>query len=242
MGRRRVKVLTVIVVVLAGLFVAADRIAAHYADDFVAHKAQESYGYGANTDSYTHVSIGGFPFLTQALRRDFGELTITAGNLTADDSGRAVGGYLHVEKVRLNLRDVQVSATYDSAQAQSADGTVDISYADLSDALTRGYARGGRLTVSAVPGAAHSGPPSQAATVRLRGPYAGRQLTTDGTLRVAGDELEFQLPAAGGQGTDWSVGLPGGLAFQSVRATSAGVVVSVVGHQVVLGGATPLAR
>jgi hypothetical protein len=234
MRRRWVKVLIVTVVVLAGLFVAADRIAVHFADNFVADKAKQSYGFSGGTDSYTDVSIGGFPFLTQALGRDLDDVTLTAGNLTATDAGNSTGGYLHIGKVALDMRDVTVASTFDSAEAQTVTGTVTISYADLSDAVTRMLSKGGALTVAAAPGAAAE-PPSQAAKIRVRGPYDGRELTSNGTIRVAGDEVQIEVPGAAGQGPDWTIGLPRNLGFTAVRAASDGIVISVVGHQIPLG-------
>ncbi|MDI5966145.1 LmeA family phospholipid-binding protein [Streptantibioticus silvisoli] len=241
MGRRWVKVLTVTVVVLAALFVAADRIAVHLADNFVAKKADDKYDFDNNTTSYTTVDIHGFPFLTQALGRSFDHVTLTAGNLTSSDTAQSPGGYLTVAKVQLELHDVQVAPTFDSARSGSVTGTVTIGWADLSQAVGRIL---GASQVTVTPHSLTDGDPGPAAhtvAVRLAGRYDGRALSGDGSITADGNELRVSVPASGKPPADWPIDLPAGLAFGGLRTAHDGLVLLVTGQSVTLGASgTPL--
>lgn len=101
MKRRWVKVLVIVAVILAGLFVVVDRIAVHYAEKEAVAFAEEKYGYGSgSTNGFTEVSIHGFPFLTQAAGLSFDHVSLTAGNFSVNTTVNAQGDYLNV---RLSL-------------------------------------------------------------------------------------------------------------------------------------------
>ncbi len=70
---RALRVLLVIVVILGGLFVAADRVAVNIAEDKAADKIRGSQG----LDRTPEVSITGFPFLTQVANRSLDEVDAT---------------------------------------------------------------------------------------------------------------------------------------------------------------------
>src|SRR4051812_36546040 len=74
--RRWPIVVLVVVLVLAGLAVLGDRIAAAYAERRIASEVQKE-GFGARPD----VTIYGFPFLTQVAGRHFPHARMTARNL-----------------------------------------------------------------------------------------------------------------------------------------------------------------
>ena len=79
-GRRRWPiVLLVLLLVLVGLFVAADRIALGLAEDKAATALQSSQNLPQKPD----VSVEGFPFLTQLLAGNFGEVVVTADDVPA---------------------------------------------------------------------------------------------------------------------------------------------------------------
>ncbi|MFF3332369.1 DUF2993 domain-containing protein [Streptomyces sp. NPDC002888] len=230
MRRRWVKVLAVTVAVFAVLFTVADRVAVHYANQEAAQLAKEKYGYGNTTDGYLDVGIEGFPFLTQAASRDFSHVTLTAGRFYVDTTTNAQGGYLHIDRLRLDLRDVKVtSLTARSAEANLATGTLTLSYKELSGVVTR-LAGGGPLRVSQAPGS-----DGQAARVKVSGTAGGRALDSTGTLLAQGTELSLTVPGAERATTAWRVGLPEGVGFTAARATANGVEISLVGHQVTLG-------
>ncbi|KOV68758.1 DUF2993 domain-containing protein [Streptomyces sp. MMG1121] len=231
MQRRWVKVLAITVVVLAVLFTVADRVSVHYADKEAARLVKEKYGYANTTDSHVDVSIQGFPFLTQVLGESFGHVKLTAGQFTLDTTTNAQGGYLHVKQFDLDLHDVEVtSLTARSAEANLATGTLTLSYDELSGVVTRLAGSGGSVRVSQAPGSAE-----QAAKVRVTGMVGGRNVDGTGTLLAQGDELTLTVAGAQRAATAWRVPLPYGVGFTAARATSDGVEISMVGHQVTLG-------
>lgn len=227
MRRRWVKVLTITVVVLAVLFIAADRIAVHYANQQAAQLVKEKYGYANSTDGRMDVAIEGFPFLTQAAGGDFSHVALTAENFYLDTTGNRQGGYLNVARLQLDLHDVRVaSLTARSASADLATGTLTLSYKDLSGVVTRLARSGGPLQVSQAPG-------SQGQAARIK--VSGAALNGEGTILAQGTELTLTVPGAEGAGSVWTVSLPVGVNFTAARATTDGVEISLVGHQVGLG-------
>lgn len=60
---RALRILLIVVVVLGGLFVLADRLAVHFAEGEAADKLRTSENLASTPD----VSIKGFPFLTQVV-------------------------------------------------------------------------------------------------------------------------------------------------------------------------------
>jgi hypothetical protein len=226
-----VKVLLITVVVVAALFTAADRVAVHYADKEAARLAEEKYGYGNTTDGHLDVSIEGFPFLTQVAGQNFGHVALTASRFSIDTTSNIQGGYLHIDRLHLDLRDLRVtSLTARSAEANLATGTMTLSYEELSGVLTRLAGHGGPLRVSRAPGSN-----GQAARVKVSGTAGGTALDATGTLLAQGTELSLTVPGVERAGMVWRVGLPEGVGFEAARATADGVEISLVGHQVRLG-------
>ncbi|MFE9453735.1 DUF2993 domain-containing protein [Streptomyces sp. NPDC006739] len=231
MRRRWVKVLVITVAVLAVLFVAADRVAVHYADQEAAKLAAGKYGYGNSSDGHLDVDIDGFPFLTQAMAGRLDHVTLTADRFYLDNTTNRQGGYLDVDHLRLDLRGVEVtSLAARSAEANTATGTLTLSYQELSDVVTRLAGAGGRLTVSRAPGSA-----GQAARIRVTGTAGGQALDATGTLLAQGTELTLTVPGARRAATSWSLPLPFGVGFTAARAADDGVEISLVGHLVTLG-------
>ncbi|WP_285565419.1 DUF2993 domain-containing protein [Streptomyces sp. NBC_01463] len=229
MSRRWVKVLAITVVVLAVLFTLADRVAVHYADKEVAQLAKEKYGYGNTTDGHLDLAIKGFPFLTQVAGGTLHHVTLDAGMFYVDSTTNARGGYLHIERLHLDLNDVTVtSLSARRAEANLATGTLTLSYKELSGVVTR-LAGAGPLTVSQA-----SGSSGQAAHVKIAG-TGERAVNGVGTLLAQGRELTLNLPGVEGANMVWTVGLPNGAGFTAARATENGVEMSIVGHQVNLG-------
>ncbi|MGM9445118.1 LmeA family phospholipid-binding protein, partial [Streptomyces murinus] len=104
-------------------------------------------------------------FLTQAFAQDFDHVALTAENFTVDTTSNAQGGYLGVERLRLDLHGVTVtSLTARSAEANLVTGTLTLSYDQLSGVLTRLAGSGGPVKVSQAPGS-----DGQAARVGISG-------------------------------------------------------------------------
>ncbi|MEU6171270.1 DUF2993 domain-containing protein [Streptantibioticus parmotrematis] len=225
------KILTITVVVLAALFVAVDRIAVHYAQREAARLATTKYGFGDSTDGSTRVGIDGFPFLTQALSGDFDHVTLTAGKFFVDSGDNAVGGYLDVQRLRLDMHGVQVtSLTSRTAQADLVTGDMTLTYADLSGALTRLASQGGPLTVTPAPGSQ-----GQAGRVHVSGTRDGRPVSVTATVLAQGDEVMIEVPGVTARPLDWKLSLPVNVGFTSATSTPTGVDLAMVGHQVTLG-------
>src|SRR5215472_8248092 len=72
--------LLIAVVVLAVLFVAADRISVAIAENEVSDRIAAAYG----LPSKPGVSIGGFPFLTQVAAGNYHQVDVFAGRVQAD--------------------------------------------------------------------------------------------------------------------------------------------------------------
>ncbi|MFD3519212.1 DUF2993 domain-containing protein [Streptomyces sp. NPDC058653] len=127
---RALRILLIVVVILGGLFVAADRAAVYFAETEAASKIKSSQGLGSEPD----VSIKGFPFLTQVLGNSLDEIEVSVGGITATAEGREV----EVTEVRAELRDVRVNSSFSSAIAGSAEGSALISYEDLTKSAPKG--------------------------------------------------------------------------------------------------------
>ncbi|WP_369208814.1 DUF2993 domain-containing protein [Streptomyces sp. PU-14G] len=129
---RALRIGLVILVVLAGLFVAADRIAVNLAEDEVAKKLKSELGSASSGDP--EVSIEGFPFLTQVAGKELDKVTAEVKGVTAKAGGREV----RLSEVSMEATDVALSNNFSSAVADHATGTVHLSYKDLSNAADEG--------------------------------------------------------------------------------------------------------
>ncbi|MCF3964504.1 LmeA family phospholipid-binding protein [Streptomyces fuscigenes] len=127
---RALRILLIFVVIIGGLFVAADRLALHYAEGKVADRIQSSQNLATKPD----VSVKGFPFLTQVAGKSLDEVDVGLGRLNATANGHTV----HVTDVEAVLRDVRIDSSFSSATAGTAEGSARISYADLAAAVPQG--------------------------------------------------------------------------------------------------------
>ncbi len=118
--------LLVVLLVLVGLAVAADRIALSLAEDRAASALQSSQGLNQKPD----VTVEGFPFLTQLIAGSFGEVVVSANDVTV---GRAHD--LQINQVVVDLHDVTVPSDYSSVHADTATASGSIGYDTLSRQL-----------------------------------------------------------------------------------------------------------
>jgi hypothetical protein len=130
-GMRALRRILITIVVLAGLYVAADFGARAAAETQVAASLQASLVLSKKPD----VSLGGFPFLPRAVDGHLDKVVLAGANLSA--GGQPLQG------VRLTLRDVEFSATdlvfgRDTVvRFRSSDGTAAMTGADLTAAMAR---------------------------------------------------------------------------------------------------------
>jgi hypothetical protein len=208
--------LVVLVVITVALLVLVDRLAVGAADHVVAGRIQTQ----ENLSSRPSVSIGGFPFLTQAVRGKYDDVTLTVHHFS-----RAP---VQVDTITVELHGVHVSlgAVFSqhlsSVPIDAAAARVLLSYDDLN-----AYLRPKGTTVSS----------DGDARVRVSGSVtvAGQQLSASGaaTIDVTSDSLV--LRAANGVSVAIPLGgLPFGIKLQSAKATNQGIEVNATAQGLVL--------
>ena len=228
------KALLVVVVLLLGLGLAADRLAVGYAEDRVATELAERGGLASSPD----VEITGFPFLTQAVAGRYEEVRIS---LTAEELGEPEGTRADVvlRGVHVPLSGV-LSGSVREVPVERIDGTATLSYGLLSGEL------GGDTTLE------REGDGVRVTrTVELLG-YT-LPLTAAGTVALDGTELVIDVDEVSGAGVDvpeflvdrvrdlldlrYPVpALPFGLELTGVRPAADGVEVTVQARDTVLSG------
>jgi hypothetical protein len=229
MRGRGIRILLILVVVLGGLFVAADRVALSYAQSKAAEKIQRSQGLADKPD----VSIKGFPFLTQVMDKKLDEVTVTfTGLQTTSDSGS-----LRVAKLTADGHGVHLGGDLMSGQVTSA-------VADASNGITVSYggqdsSGKGRLKVTGsvdLPLVGTQQVSVMSHVVIKNGDAV--QLHADGMPSIMGIELPVSAEQLVRQQTDFGgqlSGLPSGIKLDSAEATPDGLRVSLSGSNVKLG-------
>jgi hypothetical protein len=229
-----VRAVLVVLLLLAGLAVVADRAAAGYAEDRVGRELAERGGLQGSPD----VEFGGFPFLTQLIGGRYDEVRIS---LTAAELGQPEGTRADVllHGVQLPLSSV-LSGSVGEVPVDRIDGTATLSYELLSaqlggDTALRREGDGLRIT----------------RTVQVAGMTL--PLTATGTLALDGDEVVIDVEHASGVGVDvpgflvqqvsdlldlrYEIPpLPFGLQVTSVRPADDGVEVTAEATDTVLKG------
>jgi hypothetical protein len=162
-----VRALLVVLLLLGGLALAADRGAEAVAEDRVAQLVAERGGLAGQPQ----VEIGGFPFLTQALGGRYDDVRIS---LTGADLGQPEGTSADVSLrgVEVALSDV-LSGSVQQVPVERVDGMATLSYALLAEQVGPGTTvtrDGDRLRVQrAVEVAGASVPLTATGTVSLDG-------------------------------------------------------------------------
>lgn len=228
---RVARIILILVVILGGLFVAADRIAVSVAEKKAAERAQVSEGLADRPD----VSIEGFPFLTQAASGKLDDVKISAKDIAAGQGDRSV----RIESFHADLHGVVLSDDYHRAVADSADGNAFLTYEDLSAAAPDG------ITVS-YPGPAKDGKAMVKLTASFHGAHVSvlSQLSVRGadTIGLHAENLPRAITALGledelRQQIDFTsrlTHLPAHIALTSVTTTPDGISVEAGGENVVL--------
>ena len=120
--RRGLIIFLVTLVVLAVLFVIADRVAVRYADNKFASQVQTQGG----LSNKPTVNIEGFPFLTQLAARKFNEVKISAATEKA--------GPVVIDNLQATMHGMQLIDGFSSARVQSLNGTGLITFGSLAKA------------------------------------------------------------------------------------------------------------
>lgn len=229
--RRRGLPWLIALIVLVIVVVAADFIARAVAESVAAGEIKSQ----AHLSSKPAVSIEGFPFLTQLASRDFSRVKIGISDLkegpvtftTVDATATGVKPNSFAFK-RLTIRHLF--------------GTALIDFASLGNTLSSEIGPLGKLLNGAGLDLSAAGPEEVRASLNL--------IVTTGSAtwritRVSSSELNVRLVASSGlpSGLLSSIenvnihipNLPLGLTIDSIRVTSAGVVGTISGSNVVLG-------
>jgi hypothetical protein len=228
------RALLVVVLLLLGLAVVADRVAAGLAEDKVAEQLAAKGGLAGTPE----VDVTGFPFLTQAVAGRYDDVRIS---VTAEELGQPAGTRADValHGVHVPLGSA-LSGSVDRVPVDRVDGTATLSYELLSAKL------GGDTTLR---------PEGDGLRITKTVEVLGRSLplTAVGTVSLDGNQLVVDVDEAAGAGVDlpgflvdrvsdlldlrYDVpALPFGLQLTSVRPAADGVDIALAAADVVLGG------
>ncbi|MFF9344352.1 MULTISPECIES: DUF2993 domain-containing protein [unclassified Streptomyces] len=227
---RALRILLVVAVVLGGVLLGADRLAATWAESEVAGRASLA---GGRTDS-VEVDIKGFPFLTQAADKRFGEVEVVAKGVHTQAGGKPV----RIGELTLALREVTVTGDWEGFRAGTADGTALISYADLVAASERAtameYGGPGKVKVT--------GSVTVLGRKVTRTVVSSVTLVDGGTVKVRADEVPGEgLPFLEDlirERTDFErpLGRVAGMRVAEVEPRPEGLAVTVTGRDVAVAG------
>jgi hypothetical protein len=153
-GRKLLVGFVVLLLVLAGLLVVADRVAAGVAERAIADQVKKEVAKQDAQSSAPKVEVGGFPFLTQVLAGRYERISI----VLTDVQGNVQGDAVTVPRLDVDARNVKASLdTLRSGQgdvvAETVDGRGTVTYDSLAKLLDRpGLTlgeRNGKLAVTA---------------------------------------------------------------------------------------------
>ncbi|WP_372343807.1 DUF2993 domain-containing protein [Streptomyces sp. KL116D] len=241
---RALRILLIVVVILGGLFVIADRIAVNLAEDKAADKVRTSEGLASAPD----VSIKGFPFLTQVAGGTLDDVEIGIEDYEAKSGGDSI----RIADLTAEMHGVKFNSSFSSATAESATGTARISYDELLKAVRKQDPAPVAPGVTAkISGLAYGGGDRIKVTIDFKTPLGTLRPTvlssvkvTDGKVSARADSLpkvgafdlaEGRIRAV----TDFQQAiddLPAGIELDKVEAVKDGVEISVTGSDLDLVG------
>jgi hypothetical protein len=223
---RRLRTLAIVVLAILVVLVGLDFGGRALAENIMASQIKNQ-----GFPTKPHVSIEGFPFLTQVVSRDFSDIKISSSNITE--------GPLEIASVNATMSGVHVNLSFNSGTIDRLNGTIDVTFAALANAMT---SQAGGLA-SALGGAGltltQAGPNEVKATMDL--------VVTSGTAvwritRTGHNVINIHLVSSGGDLSsvlgaiqDINVPLPSlpvGLSIQRISVTPNGVVGTVTGRNV----------
>jgi len=217
--RRRWPWITLIVIVL--VLVIGDRVANAYAEDQMASQIQSSLALSGKP----HVTIQGFPFLTQLAARTFKTVNVNASNETAGP-----GGQLDIASLTATLHGMHIHGT-NSATVDQFTASALVTFTALAQA--GGIPQG--ITLSA------DGPNQIKATVDILG------FSSDATVKVTqvgGNKINVRVTDFGGVPSDvlgnlvdFNISipkLPAGVTIQRISITQQGLRITAAGTNTTL--------
>ena len=217
--RRRWPWITLIVLVL--VLVVGDRVANAYAEDQMASQIQSSLALSGKP----HVTIQGFPFLTQLAARNFKTVDVNASNETAGP-----GGQLDIANLTATLHGMHINGT-NSATVDQFTASALVTFTALAHA--GGIPQG--ITLSA------GGPNQIKATVDILG------FSTDATAQVTqvgNNKINIKITDFNGVPSDvlgnlvnFDVSipkLPAGVTIKNISVTQQGLLITAAGTNTTL--------
>lgn len=254
---RALRILLIVVVILGGLFVIADRVAVHYAEGEAADKLKTTENLARTPD----VSIKGFPFLTQVVGGSLDDVEVGIKDYDASTSGTGSSGSgsgsgsatIRIDDLKADMKGVEFSGDYSSATAASATGTASITYAELLKTAKAQPTEVSPGVTAQVVGLSEGG--NGKIQVAVKATVLGTTLPSPvyvlSTVTASGDTVKVHadaLPKLGGVDlaeskiraiTDFEQKidqLPGGIQLDKVVAAKSGVEITVKGSNVRLAG------
>jgi hypothetical protein len=219
--------LVVVIVVLVG----ADFAARAFAENVAASQFQKQ----GNLTNKPHVTIEGFPFLTQVAGKNFSDVEVSAAN---EKEGPVTITSINATATGVHLN----SYSFNSGEISNISGTLLIDFSSLGDTLTTQIGPLGTLLNGAGLNLTAAGPDEVKASMNL--------LVTTGSAtwrvsRLSPTELNITLVGSSGlpssllssiQNVNIPIPkLPLGLTIDSVRVSSAGVIGTISGSNVPFG-------
>lgn len=201
--------LVIALAVILGLLVVADRVAVNVAQRQVADRIEVDQGLSTRPD----VTIGGFPFLTQAIGGKYDDVTLKVHDISR--GGVTVTSIVvHLSGVHVPLSDV-LKGHVSRVPIDRARATVTIGYADI-DTYLAGF---NHVTI------AYAGD----GNVRVTGSVtiAGHTVSASGVGKVELAGQSLQVQANNGPAVTIPLGrLPFGIRLEAAIATNQGIVVA----------------
>jgi hypothetical protein len=217
--RRRWPLITLIVIIV--VLVVGDRAANAYAEDRMASQFQSSLALSGKP----HVTIQGFPFLTQLAARNFKTVDVNASNETAGP-----GGQLQIASLTATLHGMHIHGT-NSATVDQFTASALVTFTALAHA--GGIPQGITL--------APDGPNQIKATVDILG-FSSE--ATAKVTQVGNDKINVKITDFGGVPgdvlgnlTDFTITipkLPAGVTIKSISVTQQGLRLTATGHNTTL--------
>ncbi|WP_329300440.1 DUF2993 domain-containing protein [Streptomyces sp. NBC_00659] len=246
---RALRITLILVIVLGGLFVLADRVAVGFAEDEAAGRIKSAEGLATTPD----VSIGGFPFLTQVVGGELDDVKIGIKSYEASTGGTdSSAGTIRIDDLDAEMHGVSFNGGYSSATAGSATGSASISYAELLKAAKPGPTEVTPGVKAQIIGLSDGGNGKIKVTVSATvfGKKLSEPVSVLSSLSVSGDTVKVHadsLPKLGVQLAEGRIRsitdfqqkidqLPGGIKLDSVQAAPGGVEITVKGSDVRLVG------
>ncbi len=183
--KKPVKVTIIVLIVFAGVLVAADYGLAAAAEYQVSKKMRSQLNLAADPS----VNIHGFPFITQALSGDYQDITVNATGVPAKNTLRDLEVDADLHDVRVKLSDL-LSGNVSQVRVDEVDGQVKVKASDIGRLLNIPDLTINPVSLDTVLGAGAQDALQQ--REKLQQPGVANPLASE-----AGVELSGSIPIAG---------------------------------------------